>query len=353
MGPSDAGAVRGIQQPSRRFANQRLSIEVGAVDLDLARVRAFVAAVDEAHFGRAADALAISQQALSKRIARLEAELGVRLLTRGTRGVAPTEAGRRFLAPARRLLADGELAVAAARREERPVRIDVWGHLFAPMRTVQRVVDHASDIEVEVGFGRDLPAAISALLRGEIDVGFGRVHPTDGLRDGGLAHRLVRFEPVDAVVSRDHVLADRDELRPTDLRGSTLMFPAAAHRLDFLTRFADRFGISDRSTGANLGLEHFVDLLPADVRLPDGSGVRTVPLVDPTPLYAWSLIWRRDDHHPRLPALLEAFADIGRYSRWLDYRPTADWLPPSDQVEADQVEADQVEADRVGAERIV
>jgi DNA-binding transcriptional LysR family regulator len=130
------------------------------------------------------------------------------------------------------------------------------------------------------------------------------------------------------------------------------MFPAAAHRLDFLTRFADRFGIPDRSTGANLGLEHFVDrlradprcfsLLPADVRLPDGSGVRTVPLVDPTPLYAWSLIWRRDDHHPRLPALLEAFADVGRHSRWLDYRPTADWLPPSDQVEADQVEAERI-----------
>ncbi len=37
-----------------------------------------------------------------------------------------------------------------------------------------------------------------------------------------------------------------------------------------------------------------------------GTAIRTVPLVDPTPLYAWSLIWRRDDHHPRLPELLQA-----------------------------------------------
>ena len=54
----------------------------GLVDLDLARVRAFVAVADEGHFGRAAAALSISQQALSKRIAALEAELGTRLLNR-------------------------------------------------------------------------------------------------------------------------------------------------------------------------------------------------------------------------------------------------------------------------------
>ena len=67
------------------------------MDLDLARVQAFVAVVDEAHFGRAAEALSISQQAVSKRVARLEAELGVRLLTRGANGVTLTAAGRRFL----------------------------------------------------------------------------------------------------------------------------------------------------------------------------------------------------------------------------------------------------------------
>ena len=56
------------------------------MDLDLARVRAFVAVADEGHFGRAAAALSVSQQGLSKRVARLEAELGVRLLTRSAGG---------------------------------------------------------------------------------------------------------------------------------------------------------------------------------------------------------------------------------------------------------------------------
>ena len=311
------------------------------MDLDLARVQAFVAVVDEAHFGRAAAALSISQQAVSKRIARLESELGVRLLSRDANGVTLTAAGRRFLEPARQALAAGELAAGAARREVQPLRVDVWGHLFAPMRSVQQALARAPDLDIELGRGRDLTAVIRALSRGEIDAGFGRVPPPE-MPGGELAHRLVRLEPVDALLGAGHALADHTELRPTDLRGSTLVLPAAASRLDFLTRFADRFEILDRAEGANLGFGHFIDrvgagprcfsLLPADVRIPDGSSIRTVPLVGPTPLYAWSLIWRRADHHPRLPELLGAFADAGRDSRWLEYRPSADWLPDPDRA---------------------
>jgi DNA-binding transcriptional LysR family regulator len=315
------------------------------VDLDLARVRAFVAVADEGRFGRAAAVLSVSQQGLSKRVARLEAELGVRLLTRSAAGVELTGAGRRFLAPARSLLAAGDLAAAAARLQERTLRIDVWGHLYAPMRTVRQALDHAPGLDVELGRARDLPAALSALSRGEIDAGFGRVHPRgagDGLDE--MAHRLVRLEPLDAVLGVGHALADRDWLRPADLAASTLVLPAAAQRLDYLARFADRFGIASCSEGPNLGLTEFLErirtgrdcfsLLPADLPPPPEAGVAAIPIVDPTPLYAWSLIWRRDDHHPRLAELLESFGAAGRASRWLEFRPGADWLPDPDLAQA-------------------
>jgi DNA-binding transcriptional LysR family regulator len=311
------------------------------VDLDLGRVRAFVAVADEGHFGRAAAALSVSQQGLSKRVARLEAELGVALLTRSAAGVSLTGAGRRFLAPARRLLAAGDLAAAAARLQERTLRMDVWGHLYAPMRTVRQALEHAADLEVELGRARDLPAALSALSRGEIDVGFGRVHPR-GAGGGldGIARRLVRLEPLDVVIGDEHPLAGRDWLRPGELSEGTLVLPAAAGRLDYLERFADRFGIAGRSEGPNLGMAEFLEriragrdrfsLLPADLPLPAGAGLAAIPIVDPTPLYAWSLIWRRDDHHPRLAELLESFAAAGRAARWLEFRPGADWLPDPD-----------------------
>jgi DNA-binding transcriptional LysR family regulator len=329
------------------------------VDLDLARVRAFVAVADEGHFGRAAAALSVSQQGLSKRVARLEAELGVRLLTRSAGGISLTGAGRRFLVPARRLLAAGDLAAAAAREEERALRIDVWGHLYAPMRTVRQALEHAPDLDVELGRARDLRTALSALSRGEIDVGFGRVHPRDAADgpDGpdGMSHRLVRLEPLDAVIGEGHPLAGRDSLRPTELTGSTLVLPAAAQRLDYLARFADRFGIASRSAGPNLGLAEFLErirtgrhcfsLLPADLPPPAGAGVAAIPIIDPTPLYAWSLIWPRDDHHPRLAELLESFSAAGRASRWLEFRPGADWLPDPDLSLYGGSESDRVSSD--------
>ena len=61
---------------------------------------AFLAVARERSFTRAAAKLGVSQSALSHTIRELEARLGVRLLTRTTRSVAPTEAGERLLADA-------------------------------------------------------------------------------------------------------------------------------------------------------------------------------------------------------------------------------------------------------------
>ncbi|HEX4737208.1 MAG TPA: LysR family transcriptional regulator [Allosphingosinicella sp.] len=64
---------------------------------DLADLAAFAAVAEERSFTRAAAKLGTSQSALSHTIRRLEGRLGVRLLTRSTRSVAPTEAGERLL----------------------------------------------------------------------------------------------------------------------------------------------------------------------------------------------------------------------------------------------------------------
>src|SRR5215217_1550607 len=58
---------------------------------------AFVAVARERNFTKAAAKLGVSQSALSHTIRDLEARLGVRLLTRTTRSVSPTEAGERLL----------------------------------------------------------------------------------------------------------------------------------------------------------------------------------------------------------------------------------------------------------------
>ncbi|MEV4252296.1 LysR family transcriptional regulator [Spirillospora sp. NPDC049652] len=308
------------------------------MDLDLAQVRAFVTTVDTRHFGHAAAELGLTQQALSKRIARLETLLGTRLLERGHGGVEPTAAGHRFLAPARRALATADAAVSAVRDDAGPLRVDVWGHLYDPSRTLSEVIDDVPPIEL--GRARDLPAVFSALLRGEADAAFGRVHRTGQPREDELTRRVVRLEPVDALISEDHPLGRAEQLRPADLRDARLVFPAAADRLDFLRHFADAFGVRDRVEVVNLGAGRLLaelrdtpgafTLFPADARLPDVPGVRAVPLADPVPLYAWSLLWADATRHPRLSDLLRALSTHGRAHRWLEYDPSRDWLPDED-----------------------
>jgi len=81
----------------------------------LASMETFVRVVETGSFSGAARQLRVGQPAVSKSVAQLEEYLGVKLLTRSTRGLTPTEAGLGYLERARRALEEAAEAELAAR----------------------------------------------------------------------------------------------------------------------------------------------------------------------------------------------------------------------------------------------
>ena len=117
---------------------------------------AFLAVAKARSFTKAAAQLGVSQSALSHTIRRLEERLGLRLLTRTTRSVAPTEAGERLLRAAEPRLdeIDAELAALSELRDKPSGTIRITAHDHA-VRTVlwpvlARLLPDYPDIKVEI-----------------------------------------------------------------------------------------------------------------------------------------------------------------------------------------------------------
>ncbi|MFC7052511.1 LysR family transcriptional regulator [Hansschlegelia quercus] len=123
---------------------------------DIRDVIAFVAVARERSFTRAAAKIGVSQSALSHTIRGLEEKLGIRLLTRTTRSVSPTEAGERLLHAIgpRFDEIDAELAALSDWRD-RPagtIRITAGEHAVTTVLwpTLARLLPDYPDVNVEI-----------------------------------------------------------------------------------------------------------------------------------------------------------------------------------------------------------
>ncbi len=81
----------------------------------LASMETFIRVVETGSFSGAARQLRVGQPAVSKTVAQLETYLGVKLLTRSTRGLTPTEAGLGYFERAKRAIEEADEAELAAR----------------------------------------------------------------------------------------------------------------------------------------------------------------------------------------------------------------------------------------------
>lgn len=190
------------------------------MDVDLRKLRYFVAVAEESHFGRAAERLHITQPVLSRQIRALEHELGAQLFTRGKQSTEMTAAGHQLLEDARPLLASAQALGHRVQRAAHGGSTFTVG--FMPGITVTGAVRDftARHPELDVQVVRtSWDTQVQAVHEGLLDVSFVRLP----VERRGLTLRPVFREPRVAVVPSHHRLADKSSISIADLAAERLL----------------------------------------------------------------------------------------------------------------------------------
>ncbi|MGI5238276.1 LysR family transcriptional regulator [Dactylosporangium sp. CA-139066] len=288
--------------------------------MDLDAVRTFVAVAETGQFQQAAAALAVTQQAVSKRIAALEKGLAVRLFTRTPRGAQLTIDGQAFLPHARELLRVAERADASVRPGRRALRVDVLSRRVAPAVLLQDFYRAHPGVDLDVvTYVADVDGAIAAIEAGSIDATFHAVPAPARRLPDALRAAPVIDERHELLVGPRHPLAGAASVTPAQLAGHRIWMPGVVPGTewsDYYIELAAAFGLTIDVLGPVFGYEAQLAELAGSAELatlvgersrylwPDSYDLRRIPVRDPAPIYPMSIIWRADNPHPELARLL-------------------------------------------------
>ncbi|WP_320671939.1 LysR family transcriptional regulator [Patulibacter defluvii] len=285
--------------------------------MDLEAVRTVVAVAESGQFQRAAAALSLTQQAVSKRILGLERELGVTLFRRTPQGAVPTIDGQAFLPHARELLRAADRALAAVRPDRRPLRVDVVGRRAGAGVLLHDFHRARPELALDVVALIAIDEALTAVRDGTIDASFRAVIDPAAL-PADLAASAALDEPLELLTGPRHALADAEAVTPHDLRGHRIWIPGIVPGSEwgaYYDALGQAFGLTIDGLGPNFGTEPLLDALADAPELatlvgprsrllwPAGHDLRRIPVRNPMPVYPHALVRRRDNRHPGLDAL--------------------------------------------------
>jgi DNA-binding transcriptional LysR family regulator len=244
---------------------------------ELWHLRYFVAVAERLHFGRAAQALHISQPPLSRAIRALEQRLGVALFVRNRRRVELTPEGSRFVEEARRIIGQLERSVLELRRRAAGEhgRLRLGFVSLADFGVLPGLLKSFKAARPGVGLAlREMlsPEQAASLAAGELDFGL-LLPPVAG--EAGLEHIVVQRERFVAALPARHRLARMPgRLAVSELAGEPfVMVPRenAPRLYDIVRGLAARAGIPVNVAQEAIQMQTVVSLVSS------GLGVAIVP----------------------------------------------------------------------------
>ena len=275
---------------------------------DLRQLRYFMALAERLHFGRAAEALHISQPPLSRAIRALEDELGVPLFARTRRQVELTPQGARLLEEARRVTGQLERAVRELRTMAAGgnARLRIGFVSLADYGVLPGLLKAYKSAQPDVRLAlREMlsPEQAAALAAGELDFGL-LLPPVAGA--ARLEHLVVQRERfVLALPARHRLAGGSGKLALRELAGEpfvTIPRQIAPRLYDIVAQLATQAGISLDIAQEAIQMQTVVSLVssglgaaivPASVANLGRRGVAYRELADRHPRLDLWLAWRR------------------------------------------------------------
>lgn len=294
--------------------------------MDIVELTAFLAVVRHRHFGHAAAELGVSISAVTKRVQRLEAELGIPLIERDSGGVIGlTAAGRRFLQFAPRVLEAAQAAQLAAGAEPAqrlrvafPAGVDAVAPLMpAALATLELALSHAHP-----GVGVVLVPTTFERLDHDLTAGVVDAVLTFGVSDaeGVTSTRLGELRRV-GLVPTGHPYTHRRSVPVAEFARQPLLYSP-----ELPPSYMDPFVLADVRPLAEASLVRLPASRTSDVagQLLTGPGITVVPAalvaalppaLKPVPLDGVPVCWyqmhhRADDTRAELLAMIALFVDF-------------------------------------------
>jgi DNA-binding transcriptional LysR family regulator len=300
--------------------------------MELRQLRYFVTVAEELNFGRAAQRLRIAGPSLSQQIKVLERDLKVTLFDRDRRSVVLTSAGAALLPEARALIAQADELRRRALNlgASQPVRVGYVN--WCPTDWSERAAGIAQ-LRVDT-WVMPSHAQAARVADGSLDLAICWVQNSD-LDALSLRARLLGVDPL-------YALSVGPDESPVPAADTVALVDADANSWSSWNRYAEQFcaatgaRIMHTDDGGVTGptfFEHVRGLRRPVVNNPKGQNeplpkdlVRRA-IVNPSPLWTWSLVWRRDDDNPAVHALVAEFTrGIGDFG----LTDPSVWLPADD-----------------------